>query len=235
MSARPTVVPHLRLLSPPPHSLSLPGWRYSLHLYLDYGFPLSVLPTVVAALHSSFPFFRLTHSQLSPLQHLSLLLDCWEQHRWQLNGLSVLDVLEQQWEAGRQALAEAALATEAVSAYSSSTSHHRKRRRKGGGRPQDGTARLSPASYADRNWKHWRGEEHTEGSVQRVTALPGDSVRERTTKAAASRQLLPSNRPSAHRRADYVTAARYSTRAAIDLEQAIARQPPLVAPFSFTL
>ena len=144
----------------PPHSLSLPSWQYELHLYLDYGFPATMLQTVVPALQASFPFFRLTHSQLSPLQHLSLLLDCWQADRWQLNALNVIDVLQQQWET--VGTVTAAATTEA------SSTRQRKRRREGEEREQSSAARPLPASANPEEPLHWQHSKRAK-SAQQVT------------------------------------------------------------------
>ena len=79
-------------------------WLYRLHLYLDVGVPRRVVASVMAVLHSSFPFAAVTHSLLSAEQHGALTTECWNDERGQLNGLKVLDVLDQQWTiSGREA------------------------------------------------------------------------------------------------------------------------------------
>ena len=237
-AARHVDVSHLQCLSLPPRSLSLPGWRYELHLYLDYGFPVPVLPSVVSALHSSFPFFRLTHSQLSPLQHLSLLLSCWEQTRWQLNGLGVLDVLEQQWDADRRVSATAPV--EALVAPLSSTELHRKRRRASGRGADDSDARQLPASDKVDKQRLWQREELAGQAVSRRVAVIDDGgikreiAESRQPEAASSKQFPLSQRPSTYRRAEYVTAARYSSTAT-RVEHSTDQRALIVPPLSLKL
>ena len=234
-SARHIVIPHLPALSSPPRSLSLPAWRYELHLYLDYGFPLSVLSTLIPALHSAFPFFRLTHSQLLPLQHLSLLLDCWEQSRCQLNGLSVLDVLEQQWEAVRGG---AAVPAPVSSTGATSTRQRRKRQRESGGSTQGSAAQLMATSSAKDKVRLWQRAEQAEDATQQNVAVFDGSSDGQEVKAvpptAVSRQFPLSNHSSL-RRAEYVLATNYSATAAVRADPPSTTQPPTLAPFHLTL
>ena len=59
--------------------------------------------SLLAVLRLSFPLASVAFSSLSAHQHGALVSFCWEEQRKQLNGLKVLDVLEQQWEgAGRE-------------------------------------------------------------------------------------------------------------------------------------
>ena len=79
-------------------------WLYRLHVYLDVGVPRRTVASVMAVLHSSFPFTAITHSLLSAEQHGAMTRECWNDVRGQLNGLKVLDVLDQQWTvSGREA------------------------------------------------------------------------------------------------------------------------------------
>ena len=75
-------------------------WRYRLHLYLDLGISPAITPALIAVLRASFPLSCVSHSSLSAEQHGPLTELCWEESRQQLNGLKVLDVLEQQWDIG---------------------------------------------------------------------------------------------------------------------------------------
>ena len=196
---------------PPPPSLALPGWQYSLHLYIDYGFPLSMLPTAVSALPSSFPFFRLTHSQLSPLQHVELLFECWERERSQLNGLSVLDVLEHQWHAGRVARVEASNSTAA-----SNEQRLRKRRRLSESSGAQQSSQQLSSSRSQSELQVWQGAGRAAERPQQrnEAALDGSSGPETAVAVSAGGHFPPSLRASSYRRADYVVATHFSAASA---------------------